>query len=106
MNKHRLRLCWAAALLTWSSAGYAQTSLNNPCDSLQGQAGIECRVNRISEASRNLGKSQGNDNECLACPEACETVCSSNDPNLAKCQASLRDQRKKMFAACRAKGRL
>ncbi|MDP1901331.1 MAG: hypothetical protein Q8K96_12900 [Rubrivivax sp.] len=105
MNKHRLRLCWAAALLALSCAGHAQTSLKNPCDSLQGQAGIECRVNRISEANRNLGKSQGGGNECLACPAACETVCSSNDPNLAKCQANLREYRKKMFAACRAKGK-
>lgn len=106
MSKHRLRLWWVASLLVLSSAGYAQTSLKNPCDSLQGHAGIECRVNRISEANRNLGKSQGGGNECLACPEACETVCSSNDPSLAKCQANLRDYRKKMFAACRAQGRL
>lgn len=103
MKKH---LCIAAALLVLGSGGYAQTPGKNPCDSLQGQAGIDCRMNRISEITRNLGKSQGNGNECSACPEACETVCGSNDPNFAKCQADLREYRSKKLAACRAQGRL
>jgi len=106
MKKHWLRLCMAAALLSLGTAGHAQTSSKNPCDSLQGHARFECQVKRNNDATRNLGKSQGNGNECSACPEACETVCASNDPNLTKCQADLRESRRKMLAACRAIGRL
>ncbi|MCW5654546.1 hypothetical protein [Hydrogenophaga sp.] len=101
------KLCIAAALLALAGAGHAQTSpQQNPCDALQGHAAFECRMNRNNEAIRNLGKSQGGGNECAACPEACEMVCSSNDPNLAKCQADLREYRRQKLAACRAQGRL
>jgi len=105
MKKYWLRFCAAAALLALGGAGHAQTSLQNPCDALEGHSRFECQVRRNNEATRNLGKTQGAGDECLACPEACETVCSSNDPNLAKCQADLREYRRRMLAACRAQGR-
>ena len=97
MRKGFLRCCVAIAFVAWGMVAHAQTSPTSP--GLPNAADdADSRLRRIMEATQRVGQSPGGN--CETCPQACETRCAQ--PGDTKCEAELRKERAKMFAACRA----